>query len=195
MLPLLFGVILLLFMLVGALAFLVSVIVPPIRRYALSIALWCAVWGPCSIAVIMVAGLGLLAEPFIANKVGVRSIHATRLPPALGWGYVTVGALCTAAVATLVACMHQWIVRRFTFALFRLYATAIVGCIGGVFGCCLTWWVLSRESPNHFWAWFLTGMIFLMSSFGTIAYRGARRLRGEPPRQFTWISDEEFTGL
>ena len=193
MLPLLFAIIAFLFMLVGAVAFLICVLIPPVRRYALSVALWCATWGPCSIALMAIAGLALVAEAFITKSGNVQSFHSPRLLSAFGWGYLVAGILSTAVVATVAAWLHQFVVRRFTFALFRLYATAVVAGIGSVFGWCLSWWMLSREVP-YVWIWSLLSMLVLVAGFGAVAYKGARGLRGEAPRNLTWISPEEFAG-
>ncbi len=38
-------------------------------------------------------------------------------------------------------------------------------------------------------------MLVLVSGFGITAYEGARGLRGSAPKNFTWISAEEFGGL
>jgi len=180
-------------MLIGAVAFLICVLVPPVRRYALSVALWCVIWGPCSIALMTLAGLALVAAAFITKSGDVQSFHSPRLLSVFGRGYLIAGVLSTAAVATVAAWLHQFVVRRFTFALFRLYATVVVAGIGSVFGWCISWWMLSREVP-YVWTWSLLSMLVLVAGFGAAGYKGARKLRGEAPRDFTWVSPEEFTG-
>jgi len=180
-------------MLIGAVAFLICVLIPPLRRFALSVALWCATWGPCSIALMTLAGLALIAEAFITKSGAVQLFNFPRLLSVLGWGYLIAGALSTAAVATVTAWLHQFVVQRVTFALFRLYATAVVAGIGSVFGWCISWWMLSRQ-VSYVWAWSLLSMLVLVTGFGVTAYNGARRLRGDAPRNFTWVSPEEFTG-
>lgn len=47
MLPLLFAMIVFFFLLLGSLVFVVCILAPQTRRFALSAALWCALWGPC----------------------------------------------------------------------------------------------------------------------------------------------------
>jgi hypothetical protein len=124
----------------------------------------------------------------------VQSFHAPRLVAAFGWSYLILGALVTATVATGGAWLHQIIVRRFTFALFRLYAAVVSAGIGSVFGWCLGWWLLLNEVQRHALPWWICGMLILMVAFGAAAYRGAHKLRGEAPTSFTWISAEEFAG-
>ncbi len=194
MLPLLFAIIVFAFLLLGSLAFLVSVLVPQTRQFALSAALWCALWGPCSVALMVLAGLGLVTAAFIGRVGDVQSFHAPRLVAAFGWGYLIFGVLITIAVATGGAWLHQVLVRRFTFAIFRLYVTVVSAGIGSVFGWCLGWWLLSKEVTRHVFPWWTSGMLILIVGFGTAAYKGARGLRGEAPTSFTWISREEFGG-
>jgi hypothetical protein len=139
------------------------------------------------------AGLAVVADAFITKSGDVQSFHSARLLSVFGWEYLIAGTLFTAVAATVAAWLHQLVVRRFTFALFRLYATAVVAGIGSVFGWCLSWWMLSRETP-YVWVWSLLGMLALVAGFGTAAYKSARGLRGEAPTTFTWVSAEEFTG-
>jgi len=145
MLPLLFAIIIFVFLLLGSLVFLACVLVPPTRRYALSAALWCAVWGPCSVGLMVLAGLGLIAEAFITKDGDMQRFHTPKLVAAFGWGYLILGVVTTTAIATGTAWLHQALVRRLTFALFRLYATAVSAGIGSVFGWGLGWWMMEKE--------------------------------------------------
>lgn len=192
MLPLLFGMIVFLFMLIGAVAFLICVALPPTRRFALSTALWWAMWGPCSVALMSLAGLALVADAFISKSGGPHLLHHPRLLSAFGWTYLACGALLTAAVASAAAWLHHFLVHRFTFLLFRLYATAVVSGIGSVFGWCLCWWMLSHDIA-HVWVWSFLCIFLLTVSFGAATYSGAHLLRGEAPKKLTWITPEEFT--
>ena len=142
----------------------------------------------------MFAGLALVAQTFIAKDGDTSRFQVPHLLPAVGWGYLIVGAVVTSVVATLVAWLHQVIVRRFTFALFRIYATAVSAGIGSVFGWCLGLWIASQEVPWG-WALWIVGMVVLIGGFGWAAYRNSRSLRGEPPETFAWVSKEEFEGI
>jgi len=181
------------FLVVGAVMFLFCVLFPQLRPYALSVALWFATLGPCAIGLMMLAGMAMVADAFLAQTGNMPSMHMPRWPAALGWGYAAAGAFFSAGVATAVAWLHQAITRRLTFLLFRLYVTAVIAGIGSVFGWVLSWWILSLEVP-HAWIWSLLGMLILVSGFGTAAYKGARGLRGESPTTFPWVSPEEFAG-
>ena len=191
MLLLLFGLIAYLFMLLGAAAFLVCIAITPVRRYALSAALWFAICGPCSILLLTLAGLTLVAGAFISNNGSPHLIHYPHLLSVFGWTYLSIGILITAVVASAAAWLHQFLMHRFTFALFRLYAVAVVSGIGSVFGWGLSWWLM-LHGIAYAWAWSLLSMLLLIAGFGFAAYRSAHSLRGQAPKRFTWVTEEEF---
>ncbi len=93
-----------------------------------------------------------------------------------------------------MAWIHQAVVRRFPFALFRVYAVAVSGGIGSVFGWFFSFWL---SSFNLSFYWIIDGglMLALVGVFGYFAYTGARSLRGTPPEAFAWVSKEEFEGV
>ncbi len=194
MLPLLLAAIIFGFLLIGSLVFLVCVLVPPARQYALSAAAWCAMWGPCSVGFLLLAGAGLIADAFISKSQDAQVFHFPKLTAVFGWSYLVIAVVVTLIVATGIAWLHQWLLHRLTFALFRLYVTIVCAGIGSVFGWCLGWWMLAKGTTHHVFPLWIVGTLVLVSSFGTVAYKGARALRGEPPRDFTWISIEEFAG-
>lgn len=189
-LPIVFG-----FLVLGSLAFLGCVLVPPTRRYALSAALWCAMWAPCSVVVMTVGGLGLAATTLMTKAGDVPSFQSPKQLAAFGWGFLIFGVLATTVVATGAAWLHQVLVRRVTYALFRLYASVVSAGVGGIFGLCLGWWMMSKEMMTNGWPLWGLGMLVLIVGFGTLAYKGGRSLRGEAPKTFTWITPEEFAGL
>lgn len=195
MLPFLLAGIVFIFLLLGSIVFLACVLIPPTRQYALSAALWCAMWGPCSVALMVVAGVGLITTAFITKVGGVQSLHAPRLISSFGWAYLIIGVMMTAIAATGAAWLHQVLMKRLTFALFRLYTAAVSGGIGSVFGWCLGWWILVKGLGVYGWLLWGVGMLVLVSGFAVVAYKGARGLRGTAPKNFTWISEEEFAGL
>lgn len=195
MLAILFAVIVFAFLVLGAVVFLVCILVPPARKFALSAALWCAMWGPCSICWMTLAGLGLIARAFWTKNGDVTFFHTPTMAASFGWAYLIAGVLMTITVATTTALLHQALIRRFTFPLFRLYATAVIAGIGSVFGWCLSWWFMSLEVPHHMALPLeLSVMLLLVFGFGIAAYKGARSLRGSPPSKLTWITPEEFAG-
>ena len=64
-----------------------------------------------------------------------------------------------------------------------------------MFGWCLGWWILVKGLGVYGWLLWGVGMLVLVSGFAVVAYKGARGLRGTAPKNFTWISEEEFAGL
>ena len=195
MILLLFAAIIFMFLLLGSLVFIASALVPQTRRYALSAALWCAVWGPCSVGLMALAGIGLVATAFITKTGDMEAFHTPHLLAVFGWSYLTISIIVTMRVATGVAWLHQFLIHRFTFALFRLYATAVSAGIGSVFGWCLGWWLMSKEFAwYHGWPLWVLGMLVLILGFGVAAYKGARGLRGDAPKRLSWISADEFEG-
>jgi len=193
MLPLLFAGIVFFFLLIGSIVFLACLLVSRTRQYALSAALWCAMWGPCSVMLMVLAGVGLIAAAFVTKAGDLQTFHTPRLLSAFGWTYLIAGVLITTVVATASTWIHQAVVRRITFALFRLYAAAVSAGIGSVFGWSLGWWMMYRELSGYVWL-FVWGicMLALIAGFGVAAYKGARGLRGEAARSFTWITPAEF---
>ena len=184
-----------LFLLVGAIAFLLCVAIRPLRRFALSVALWFAVWGPSCVVLMVLAILGVIASGFAMRT---TRMEWTSLPHdliaslGLGLGVVSIFLICV--IATGAAWIHQLLIHRFTFLLFRLYATVVCGGIGSVFGWLVCWWLMAEPSaPYRIWVCPF-GMLFLVAAFGSQAYRKARALRGDAPTSFTWITPEEFAG-
>jgi len=122
------------FLQLGALTFVVCIVAPPWRKYALSAALWCAVWGPCLVGAALLAVFGIFARDFAVRTENLQAFASPKLFAAVGWGYLALTVLATTVVATAVSWLHQKLVRRFTFALFRLYAAGVCAGIGSVFG-------------------------------------------------------------
>ena len=182
------------FLALGSGAFLACVLLPPTRRYALSAALWFAVWGPCSVVFMVVAGMGLVTGALVMKQGNMHWPDAPKLLAAIGWGYTVIGALITTAVSTCAARLHQFLIHRLTFALFRLYATAISAGIGSVFGWLLSWWMMAR-GIDHLGFWWILSMLILTAGFGAVGYKIARKLRGDAPIKLTWITPEEFAGF
>lgn len=195
MLLLVFAGIFFLFLLIGAVVFLACLPFPKTRPYALSAALWCAMWGPCSIALMVIAGAGLVAATFLTKAGDAQRVHAPTLLSTFGWTYLIAGIVITTIVATAAAWIHQAVVKRLTFALFRLYAATVSAGIGSVFGWCVGWWMMVRQLSGN--AWLIlwgTCMCTLIGGFALASYKRARNLRGDSPGRLTWISPDEFAG-
>ncbi|ADW69075.1 hypothetical protein AciX9_2030 [Granulicella tundricola MP5ACTX9] len=189
MLPLAFAFIVFLFLLVGAVAFVLSALVPRLRRFAFSSSLWIAVWGPCTVLLVTLAGVGIFTGAAITQGGHLQAVRAPQLLKAVGWSYLVCGVLGTLVVATATAWIHQALIQRVTFALFRIYATLVAGGIGSVFGWAFGWWI-AAHSLSHGWALWLASMLVLIPAFGVAAYKSAGQLRethppispGSPPK-------------
>jgi hypothetical protein len=195
MVVILFAGIVFLCLVIGSLVFVASVLMPQARRHALSAALWCAMWGPCSVALIVLAGAGLIVSSLLTKAGGLQWPPPLGVLNTLGFGYLCLGLLANAAVATGSAWIHQKVIERLTLALFRLYAAAVSAGIGSVFGCTFGLWLTSKNMSGYLQSilWIICTLT-LMAGFGIAAFRGARALRGEAPKGFTWISTAEFEG-
>jgi hypothetical protein len=182
------------FLVLGSIAFLVCALIPPTRQYALSAGLWFVVSGICSVALLLLAGLGFVTGALAIKAGNMQWTEAPKFLSAIGWSYLGVGALITILVATCAAWLHQKLVHRFTFALFRLYAAVISAGIGSVFGWLLSWCIAAKAVTHLGIAFSVFAMLILIVGFGMAAYKCARWLRGKAPSRFTWISPEEFAG-
>jgi hypothetical protein len=194
MILILFAVVVYASLLLGSLVFVICALIGPLRKYALSAALWCALWGPCCDAFATLAGLGLVAGNSEVNAGSLPPVQLQRLIATYGWSYLAAAILMTAVVATAASWIHQKLVRRFTFPLFRLYAATVAGGIGSVFGCALGLWVIRSGFSYLGISVWVAGTLALTVLFSMGAFKNAGRLRGAAPTKFTWISADEFAG-
>jgi hypothetical protein len=197
MLPLFLFGILYAFLIAGAAIYLIFIAVPRTRRYALSSALWVAAFGSCLAGLLIFGGFGLY---FVVQYLGIPHRDVATAGPQhhqaiLGWIYTIVGLFTAIVVATGTALLHQIIIHRFTFFLFRLYATAVSAGIGATLAVGLGSYMLASFHENWASYAFLLLVTILTGSIGTFAYRSARTLRGTQPERFPWVTPEEFSGL
>ena len=193
MLPLLLSAIVFVFLLLGAAVFLLCAAVPFLRRYALSAALWCALWGPAIAAMIVAAVVSLAAAVFISRTDIVTLSQWSRFAKLIGWGYVSAGCLSIGIVASAIAWLHQYLLHRLTFPLFRLYAALVSAGVGSVFGWTIEFVMVAKGA--HLRILWIATMCALIAGFGLCAYKWAASLRGPAPDTFTWISPAEFGGI
>jgi hypothetical protein len=197
MLPLVCLIVSFCFLVIGAAVYLVCVTVSPLQCYALSAALWCVAWGPCASIWMIVGGVTGVAGFALLRELRVHSLLTTQLPTelavAIGWGYVSIGIFAAVTVATAIACVHQWLTRRMTFALFRIYVAAVSAGVGSVYGWCFALWLICTQF-SYKWSVAIASMLTLCAGFGNLGFRIAPRLRGPAPDRFTWLSREEFEG-
>ena len=192
MLVLVFALTIFAFMFVGSTVFVVCAAYRPFRPRALSAAFWCAVWGPAIVAFEMLAGLSLAADGLAAKHWNALPFA---LPPMPTWSaYAAVSLVATVIAATAAAWVHQALMNRMTFALFRVYATLVVGGIGSVFGWAWSLWLISVSWPANRWFLSLAGLVLFTSGFGYAAFRWPRHLRGNRPTRLQWVSQSEFDG-
>jgi hypothetical protein len=194
MLPLLLTGVVFAFLVVGAVVFVFCGLVPPLRKYGLSAALWCAMWGPSSVAWLLFAGLGLVANGFAMRAAQTRRIHLPDLPHNIGTGYAVLGIIGAIFLATIIAWIHQVVIRQMTFALFRIYAGLISAGVGSVWGLCLwIWLVLDSQIPYRVLLWGI-GMVGFCVAFGYAGFHWAKNLRSDTPTRFGLVSQQEFEG-
>jgi hypothetical protein len=181
------------FLVVGVAVFGMFVTIPRARPFALSAALWCACWGPCIVALEMLAGLTLAAEGLAVHHWGRENVPLPGMPV---WStYALLGLVGTVLVATVAAWLHQMMIGRMTFALFRVYVTGVMTGMGSVAGWVWSIWLATLEGvPGRFFG-ALAGMALLTVGFGVLGCRYARGLRGQRPEALQWISVEEFEGV
>jgi hypothetical protein len=195
MLPLLCAAIVFGFLVVGAVAFVFCGIVPPLRRYSLSTALWFAVWGPCSIAWLLFTGLVLVANTLVMQATRPGHVPLAEISSRIWTVYGLAGVITIGIAATLAAVVHQWLIHRITLRLFRLYAVLVSAGVGSVWGWTL-WFGLQIFGLRPLIAipLGLTAMLVLCLSFGYAGWRWTPRLRGNAPLSFAFITREEFEG-
>jgi len=194
MLPLLLMGVVFAFLVVGAVVFVFCGLVPPLRKYGLSAALWCAMWGPSLVAWLLFAGLGLVANGFAMRAAQTRRIHLPDLPHNIGTGYAVLGIIGAILLATIIASIHQIVIRQMTFALFRIYAGLISAGVGSVWGWCLwIWLVLDSQIPYRVLLWGI-GMVGFCVAFGYAGFHWAKNLRSDTPTRFGLVSQQEFEG-
>ncbi len=113
--------------------FVASIAIPTCRMYSLSTALWFAACGPFLTGVAILAGLAIVANSAVMNG-DHFSVAVSGLQKILWRGSAVAGLIGVAIAATAIAWVHQFVIHRMTFALFRVYVTAVCTGIGSVLG-------------------------------------------------------------
>ena len=196
------AIFLLLPFLVGGLAvFLVCLAIPWLQRFALSAALW-------FLALLPGLLLWLLIE--VGATHGQETLgRQTSYPRWERWFWhafsssaaqvtlIAVGMAGTIVMATAIAVVHQFVIQRVTFALFRLYAGFVTGGVAVLWGSLVGAVVASYL--NAPWEVAFVVVLALVVALGwggaRLGYRIARRLRSRAPLRFTWITEDEFYGI
>lgn len=177
------------FLLVGVAIFALSAAIPATRRYALSAALWCACWGPCTVALTLFGIMSAVGGSLLPRLWG----HAP--DPVPQWApesaYLVVAIVVTLVVASTAAVLHQWMIERMTLALFRLYCMVVLAGIGGTILLALSFWLVASSAGSFSVIAFLVALLFPCLG-GYAGFRWANHLRGTRPVAFQWITPEEF---
>jgi hypothetical protein len=181
------------FLFLGAVAFTVCGLIPQLRKYALSTALWFAMWGPCFSIWATLAGLTAVAGGLATQHWQWQ--HPPMLATVLGISFALCALGGTILIATAAAWLHQALIGRMTLALFRIYAMLVSGGVGSIWGWSVFLWLLvPPTSPYAFFFW-VPMMIALCAGFGSLGRQFAKELRGEAPERFTWLTKAEFEGV
>jgi hypothetical protein len=177
------------FLLIGVVVFGLCVALPSSRRYALSAALWCACWGPCTIAFFLLAGLSVVARHAINPALGGSFQKLPQLP---AWPmYFVLALVATIMIASAIAILHQWLIERMTLSLFRLYSMGVLCGIGGTVLLGISFWLTGEEFPLR-WLVDLGALLLLPVGGGYAGFRWAKQFRGSRPATLQWITPEEF---
>lgn len=178
------------FLLLGAMVFVASIAIPTCRMYSLSTALWFAACGPFLTGVAILAGLAIVANSAVMNG-DHFSVAVSGLQKILWRGSAVAGLIGVAIAATAIAWVHQFVIHRMTFALFRVYVTAVCTGIGSVLGLFL-FLLLNYFHNVYAFLSVLIGSLSLCIVFGNAGYRYASALRGDYPEKYAWITEDEF---
>lgn len=185
MIVLLVGMIVFFFLVMGAIAFVVTVGIPPMRKYALSTALWFAAWGPSSVLLMGFVIAGLISGHLVLQERFDDWISAPEVFRSLDAATLVFGGLGICIAASALAWVHQILIHRCTYALFRLYVTLVTAGIGSVFGWVFVWFMAAWKP------FIMSGLVsmlaiplFMLLS-GALGSKHAHALRGQAPTRFT----------
>ncbi len=184
----------------GLLVFLVCLTIPWLQQFALSAAVWFLALLP-GLLIWLLIGLGAaLGEDTLRQHLSYpnweMSLWHAFGSPAARITLTAIGLAGTILLATVVAAVHQFVIHRITFALFRLYAGFITATAAVAWGS-LAGAVIATylEAPWEVAFVVVTTMVAALGWGGAkLGSRMARRLRGPAPSRLTWILEEEFYG-
>jgi hypothetical protein len=181
--------------------FLVCLSIPWLQRYALSAALWFVALVP-GLLIWLVIGIGAEIGQE-ALRTGISSYPPWMMSlwhafgsPAAKITLVAVGMAGTIVFATGVAVVHQFVIHRVTFALFRLYAGFVTATVAVLWGSLAGAIVATYLDVAWQVAFVVVTSLVVAIGWGgaRLGSRIARRLRGRAPQSFTWIREDEFYG-
>jgi hypothetical protein len=177
------------FLMAGCGSFIVCALVPRLRRYALGVSLWFLVWALLSPGMLLVntVGLGILAQG-----------HARVIVPLndFAWQHVKLlavaNALFVAVIATGVALLHGWILRRMTFALFQVYMTAVSAGVGLLFSLLTLLVLLAENAGGGLSSLGFFVLLVVMAGLTVFCWRRAADFRAARPERLQPVTAEEY---
>ncbi len=187
--------------LVGGLAvFLVCVTIPWLQKYALSAALWFLALLP-GLLVWLLIGVGAA----LGHEELVRQLSSPKWEISLWHIFgsqaaqttlIAIGMAGTIVMASGITVVHQFVIQRITFALFRLYAGFVTGGAAVLWGSLLGAVVATYlEAPWEVAFVVVTTMVTALGWGGAkLGSRIALRLRGRAPLRYTWVTEAEYYG-
>jgi len=189
------------FLVGGLVVFLVCLAIPWLQRYALSAALWFLALLPGLLLWLLIEVGAAFGQDTLARRLSYprweMSFWHVFASPASQTTLIAVGMAGTIVMATIVAVVHQFVIQRTTFALFRLYTGFVTGGVAVLWGSLVGAVVASYlDAPWEVAFVVVTALVTALGWCGArLGLRIARRLRGRPPLRFTWITEEEFYGI
>jgi hypothetical protein len=177
------------FLAIGCGSFVVCALVPRLRRYALGVSLWFLVWALLSPGMLLLntVGLGILAQG-----------HAHVIVPLneFAWHHVKLiavaNALVVAVIATGFALLHGWMIRRVTFALFKVYLTAVSGGVGLLFSSLAALLLLVDSVGSAISSLVFFVMLGVMLMLAAFCWRRAEEFREARPERWQPVAAEEY---
>jgi len=195
------AIFLLLPFLAGGLAiFVVCLSIPWLQRFALSAALWFLALLPGLLLWLLIEVGAAFGQEALGRQLSYprweRWVWHAFSSSAAQITLIAVGMAGTIVLATLIAVVHQFVIQRVTFALFRLYAGFVTGGVAVLWGSLAGAVVASSLDAPWEIAFVVVGGLVTALGWGgaVLGYRIARRLRGRAPLRFTWITEDEFYG-
>jgi hypothetical protein len=120
------------FLFAGVIAFFVCVVARPLRRFALSSALWFVALLPGLVTGLVIGGLwGAAVERMDVSRSSWQKslVHLSQTNSATVTFDIAL-ALAMIALASIIAMLHQAVIHRLTLALLRLYVAGVGFGIG-----------------------------------------------------------------
>jgi hypothetical protein len=183
------------FFFAGVIAFLICATLRPLRRFAFSSALWFVALLPAVFGSLLLLGLGKAAtEQMVSSRsLFIQPLLKLVQSRVVGNIATVVTVLLVIAFASIVAILHQTLIHRITFALFRIYVAGVG------FGIGLLIWLLilvgigsAGIEISHTATAFLLLMLTLAAGTSFLCYRYAQSFRGTYQRNLPVVSPEEF---